>query len=131
MMAENMGVAGHIDDAKLAAGARNLDHLIVGFEHHPRRMAVLHRWHIIDVVRQRNDDNPAVAMADDSRKIEAEHVAIPAIAGFGEEFCRGRLRGAARGEPAAYRFSTRFAEKLGAARDVSPLLVVREETRDH
>jgi hypothetical protein len=54
-------------------------------------MAVFHRWHVVDVVGQRNGDDPTVAMVEDARKIKIEHIAIPAISGFGEQFGGGRL----------------------------------------
>ena len=70
-------------------------------------------------------------MSDDPRQIEIEYVAIPTIAGFGEEF-RGRgFRRAARRQPATHRFPGSFSEKLGAACDVSLLLFVGEKRRDH
>src|SRR5580704_9948441 len=61
MMTEDMGVAGDVDDAKLVlAGARDVDHFVERVQHHPRRMTVLHRRHVVDVVRQRNGDDPLV-----------------------------------------------------------------------
>src|SRR5262249_61034019 len=36
MVAANVGVAGHVDDTKFLARARDLDHFVVGLQHHAR-----------------------------------------------------------------------------------------------
>src|SRR6185312_10715347 len=82
MMAENVGVAGDVDDAQVGAGARDLHHLVECVEHELRRVTVFHRWHVVDVIGQRNGDDAFVAVAFGVRQVGVEDVAIPAVAGI-------------------------------------------------
>ena len=95
-MAENMGMAGDVDDRQLVLFLGDRHILLEGFQHHFGRIAVFHERHVVDVGAERNGDDLLVAERQHIGQIVVEHVAVPAVAGLGEQARRLGARGAAR-----------------------------------
>ena len=89
-----------------------------------RRVAEFHERHVVHIGAKRNGDDRLVAERLQVRQIVVEYVAVPNVAGLGEEARRVRPRGAARTEPALDLAAGRLLKQRGAAHDVRALLLL-------